>query len=77
MLFRSETEMSWHYQIIKHKDWYGLHEVFLEGDEVSWTEEPISFVSSIDEGPNGVIRALRMALDDCERLPFLEESNGD
>ncbi len=70
--------MTWRYQIIKHKNWYGLHEVFLDDGKVkSWTEEPITFVSDVDEGVDGIIKALQMALDDCQNLSALDKSLDD
>ena len=35
--------MSWNYRIIKHEDYYGLHEVYYddEGEVDAWTLEPL------------------------------------
>lgn len=67
--------MSWNYRIILHdldpdpaKHWYGLHEVFYGHPDdrtkpgVGPTKEPISFVCDLDEGKEGIIGALELAL---------------
>ena len=73
--------MTWRYQIILHDKaehpWYGLHEVYvgMEGVEgVGHTEEPISFVCDENEGSEGIINSLKMALQDAGKLPVLKES---
>ena len=70
------TVMSWNYRIVLHdldpdpeKHWYGLHEVHYgmphEPGEpgIGPTENPISFVCSRDEGKDGIVGALELALE--------------
>ncbi len=60
----------WKYRVIFHdldpdetRHWYGLHEVYYtENGKLMWTENPISFVSDIDEGVFGVIGSLELAV---------------
>jgi len=62
--------MSWNYRIILHdtdadpeKHWHGLHEVYYSEDgKLSWTEDAITFVCDLDEGPDGIIGSLELAL---------------
>jgi hypothetical protein len=68
--------VTWNYRIIRYSDGsgFGLHEVFYEnGAPVSMTAEPIPFISDSEEGPQGVIESLRMALADAETRPVLDE----
>ena len=76
--------MTWNYRIILHpatkssdQGWYGLHEVFYEGDEpITWTSEPVTFISDEDEGQRGIWDGLAIALADAVRLPVLTERDG-
>lgn len=67
--------MSWNYRIILHdldpdpaKHWYGLHEVHYGMPDdpskpgIGPTIEPTSFVCDVDEGKEGIIAALELAL---------------
>lgn len=55
--------MTWHYQIIEHKYYFGLHEVYRNEDGTSlWTENPIFIGESRDE----IIELLEMALRDSK-----------
>lgn len=67
--------MSWNYRIILHdldpdrdKHWYGLHEVYygLPDDPgkpgIGPTVDPIAFVCGVEEGRDGIINALELAL---------------
>ena len=67
--------MSWNYRIVLHdldpdptKHWFGLHEVYygMPDDRtkpgISPTVEPITFVCDVDEGREGIIQALELAL---------------
>ncbi len=74
--------MTWSYRVILHDTdpnrerwWYGLHEVYYNavGDVTAWTEEPVGFTCSSDEGIEGVQQSLDMASADARR-PLLRES---
>lgn len=45
--------MSWNYRVMKHTSddasWYGLHEVFYDGDKVSYTANPAFVSDSLEE----------------------------
>ena len=69
--------MTWNYRIIRHPDpdgFFALHEVHYhdDGRVRSWTEEPISFVCGLDEGLEGIIGSLEIALRDAKTRPVLE-----
>jgi hypothetical protein len=71
-----DDAMTWNYRIVRYADGsgFGLHEVFYEnGAAVSMTVAAIPFVSDSEEGPQGVIESLRMALADAENRPVLDE----
>lgn len=71
--------MNWRYGIIHHIDteigdeWYSLHEIY---DEKIWTVEPVGFVASSDEGAEGVIASLEMALRDAKDGQILDVIDG-
>lgn len=74
--------MSWNYRLITHKDerqgygWIGLHEVYYEdGKPSAYTSDAIGFRGDIEDGPEGVIEALEMALRDAKKAPPLDESD--
>lgn len=75
--------MPWNYRLILHdtdanpeRHWIGLHEVYY--DDLSrpdyWTEDAVTFRCHADEGPQGLIESLEMALDDARKYPMLRES---
>lgn len=69
--------MSWNYRIIHYKEGgFGLHEVFYsEGGVVEgWTKDATDFACDEDEGREGVIKSLQLALNDAISKPVLEES---
>jgi len=71
--------MTWNYRIVRHhqpSEWFGLHEVFYDdsGSPMGITAEPIGFISDGEEGPEGIIRSLEMALNDAKRHPVLDET---
>jgi len=70
--------MSWNYRIIHHPDGhYALHEVFYDnsGRPTAMTEEPVAFIADAEEGPRGVVEALRIALADAQgRTPLPAQS---
>ena len=78
--------MTWGYRIIRHPEpreelgyYLALHEVFY-GDDCrvhSWTENPITFVCGCEEGPEGIIQSLEMALRDSRNRPALELADDD
>ena len=74
--------MTWRYQIIFHDKakhpWYGLHEVYKGIEEMKGlgcTKDPIDFSCSESEGPESIIKSLKMALRDVGKLPVLKESD--
>lgn len=73
--------MTWNYRIIRHADWIGLHEVYYDdgGRPKSYTTNAATFVCDLDEGPDGIIKSLEMALADARKHPVLTEAdfNGD
>ena len=71
--------MTWNYRIVRHHqpaEWYGLHEVFYDdaGHPTEMTAEPINFVCDGDEGTEGIVKALEMALADARGQPVLDEN---
>jgi hypothetical protein len=74
--------MKWRHQIIFHdtdpdpeKHWYGLHEVYYEGDTVtSWTEQAGGFVCDAWETEKGILKELSIALASAIQRPVLFES---
>jgi len=68
---------SWNYRIVHYRNHPGnlvLHEVHYgeNGEITALTENAASFGCGIEEGKDGIISALRLALADAERLPILE-----
>ncbi|WP_324740108.1 hypothetical protein U8326_10060 [Tsuneonella sp. CC-YZS046] len=65
--------MTWNYRLIRHDEHIALHEVFYDssGKITSWTADAISFVADLDEGAEGVIGSLEMALADARKYPVL------
>jgi hypothetical protein len=76
---------TWSYRIIRHPDTpeehghLALHEVHYGDDCLvhSWTAEPITFVCGGEEGPEGIIQSLEMALRDARSRPMLELTADD
>jgi hypothetical protein len=69
---------SWSYRIVHYKNGgYGLHEVYYTDDGAvnGWTADPIDFACDEDEGANGVLEGLKLALEDAIRWPVLEEAD--
>ena len=76
--------MTWSYRIIRHLDtqeehgYLALHEVHY-GDDCRvhlWVKESI-FVCGGEEGPEGIIQSLEMALSDARNRPVLELTADD
>ena len=69
--------MTWNYRIVKYRDGsgFGLHEVYYDGqgEPENMTAEPADFVVDAEEGPDGIVRSLRMALVDAKRRGILDE----
>lgn len=75
--------MAWNYRIILHdmdpdrgRHFFGLHEVYYDGPGgkvTGWTENPISFSCAVDEGHEGIIRSMELALNDAKQRPILRE----
>lgn len=65
--------MSWNYRIIATPDSYALHEVYYDenGQIDGWTQEPTSFSAFPEEGPEGIVASLTMALADAQKHPVL------
>lgn len=65
--------MTWNYRILDHGDHFALHEVFYSprGKPNGWTENAISFTAHPEEGAEGVIGSLEMALADARKHPVL------
>ncbi|MFZ1429986.1 MAG: hypothetical protein WBP58_05190 [Chitinophagaceae bacterium] len=67
--------MSWSYRILRHPDGtVALHEVYFheDGQPHSYAEPPASFVLDGDEGPQGIIASLELALRDAKERPVLD-----
>lgn len=72
--------MTWNYRIVRYRQvgaGYGLHEVYYDDklNVVSMTESPACFVAHIEEGPQGIIKSLTLALKDAQERPVLDEPN--
>jgi hypothetical protein len=68
----------WNYRIVRYRKQPGnlvLHEVhYDDNDQVTaLTEIAASFGCGVEEGKEGIISALRLALADAERFPILDE----
>lgn len=70
--------MTWNYRIVrtetKDGPMWDLHEVYYDdaGRPIARTADPTDFGS--DEGPEGVIASLEMALSDAKNRPVLLDS---
>jgi len=68
--------MNWNYRIVRYKDDsdLGLHEVFYNeaGEATGMTEEPVSFACYSEEGPEGIIKSLELALADASKYPVFD-----
>lgn len=65
--------MTWNYRIVNHGEWLGLHEVYYhdDGRPKMYTADPISFACETDEGAAGIIKSLKMALNDARQRPVM------
>lgn len=66
--------MSWNYRVLRHLDGsLALHEVYYrKGKPVSFTLNPVCFGIDGDEGLQGLIASLEMALRDARERPILD-----
>lgn len=70
--------MTWNYRIIQHKEGhFALHEVYYNeaGKPDGLTDSPVSFGADKDEGPEGIITSLELALKDARERPVLNISD--
>jgi hypothetical protein len=68
--------MTWNYRIVRRHDGsFGLHEVYYDdtGKPHSMTADPVGFAADADEGEQGIIASLEMALRDARNRPVLDE----
>jgi hypothetical protein len=68
----------WNYRIFRYRKQPSnlvLHEVHYDDNDrvTALTENAASFGCGAEEGKEGLISALRLALADAERLPILDE----
>lgn len=69
--------MTWNYRIIDFGDHFALHEVYYEKDGKTvkaYTEGAATFGVDEEEGREGVIHSLELALADARRRPVLRKS---
>ena len=76
------VRVSWNYRIVNCPDgkggrYYALFEVFYDDDgkPEARTAKPISFVTDEDEGSEGVVRSLEMALKGATERPVLMDED--
>jgi hypothetical protein len=74
--------MTWSYRIVKTKPneqcrvpAIGLYEVYYNDKGEPWTrtQEPVDFNYDAEDGPETIINALEMALNDAKRFPVIDE----
>jgi molybdopterin-guanine dinucleotide biosynthesis protein A len=65
--------MTWNYRIINHGEWLGLHEVHYSenGEPVAYTAAPAPFSCDTEDGAEGIIASLQMALKDARSREVL------
>jgi hypothetical protein len=72
--------MTWNYRIVRRSRdghaWFALHEVYYhpDGRPQAITVDPAQFVADVEEGHEGIIRALQLALADARSRPVLDEA---
>ncbi|MBF0448852.1 MAG: hypothetical protein HQL67_11680 [Magnetococcales bacterium] len=73
----------WNYRVCKHPEGhYSLHEVYYDDHDkaTSMTANPIHFLVDEEEGPEGIVKDLEMALMDAKERPVFivpEKWGGD
>lgn len=68
--------MTWNYRIIHYQNGdFGLHEVYYDEKEkpTAITRTPVQFVCNAEEGHEGIVKSLRIALYDAEHRPVMKE----
>lgn len=70
--------MTWNYRIVRYRSvgaGYGLHEVYYndQGEAVTMGAAPASFCADTEEGKEGIIKMLTMALADAQNRGILDE----
>jgi len=66
---------TWHYRFLRYTDGtLALHEVYCdeEGRPNGYTTRPISFAVDADEGHDGLVQSMKMALRDAVERPILD-----
>ena len=65
----------WNYRLVQYKDdqGFGLHEVYYDDADQPWgrTDGPATFGCDSEEGPEGIIKSLEMALNDAKTRSIL------
>lgn len=69
--------MTWNYRIVRYREakGFGLHEVYYNdvGEAVTMGAAPASFCADTDEGKEGIVQSLKLALSDALTRGVLEE----
>lgn len=68
--------MTWNYRIVRHADGsLALHEVYYdsEGTPSARSSEPTFFVVDEEEGSEGLIKSLEMALESVKKHGVLDD----
>lgn len=71
--------MTWNYRIVKRLDGgYALHEVYYNAETANgMTKYPTDFVCDLEEGPEGIVKSLEMALKDAKTRPVFDEAEAE
>ena len=67
--------MTWNYRILRYTDGtLALHEVYYDeaGQVKNYTARPISFAVDADEGHDGLVQSMKLALRDAIDRPILD-----
>ncbi|MCX8281771.1 hypothetical protein OSJ77_16375 [Phyllobacterium sp. 0TCS1.6C] len=70
--------MTWNYRILRHENGdLALHEVYYDekGQPKAYTEQPISFFSDAEGGPEEIVGSLERALRDAKERSVLDVSD--
>jgi hypothetical protein len=68
--------MTWNYRVIRSAEGaFGLYEVYYNQDDVpiARSSTPITFVCDEEEGKEGILESLKLALESAERLEVLDD----
>ena len=72
---------TWNYRIVRHHypspGWLAIHEVFYDdaGAPTAMTADPVDFCCDEEEGPEGLVQSLELALADAKNRPVLDEND--